>query len=191
MRGLTLGAAKSMLVTLKKADTEFQKNLKDTNFEHWHETIDSAFLYLHKELGLPVRLTVSPHFYYQAAQWPCQNAINMLVNNELADKTFQNLFSSRNKNEFDANFKPMSLPASISLLEESRSCNEQGMLKLMRTCNDYKIAKHYLAMQEFNARSYVQRRDNFHKVTIANNETRPTRTFLHKDVHIKLKMKKQ
>ncbi len=82
----------------------------------------------------------------------------------------------------------MTLPASISLLEESsRPCDERGMLKIVRTCNDYKIAKHYLEMQESSSRSYVQRRDNVHKVTIANNETRPTRTFLHKDIHIKLK----
>jgi hypothetical protein len=38
-------------------------------------------------LGMPINLTVSPHFYYQAAQWPCNNAINMLANTELLDKS--------------------------------------------------------------------------------------------------------
>jgi hypothetical protein len=160
------------------------------NFENWHEIIDSAFLYLHKEFGFPVRLTVSPHFCYQAAQWPCQNAINMLLNNELADKNYHNLFSSRNKNELEANFHSMSLPASISLLKEL-PCDERGMLKAARILNDYKIAKHYLEMQESPSRSYVQRRDNFHKVVIANNEVRPTRTFLHKDIHIRFEKEYQ
>ncbi len=104
----------------------------------------------------------------------------------LVSANYHNLFSRRNKNEFEANFNSMSLPASILLLEEV-PCDERGMLKAVRTLTDYKIAKHYLEMQESPSRSYVQRRDNFHKVAIANNEVRPTRTFLHKDIHIRLK----
>jgi hypothetical protein len=104
-------------------------------FEKWHETTDTAFIYLHKALSMPVRFTVSPHFYYQAAQWPCKNAINMLVNNEHADRSYHDLlvFTTRNKNEFEIIFCTMSMPASLS---------ESGDSKV---CRDYKISKHCLA----------------------------------------------
>jgi hypothetical protein len=82
MRDLSLGTAKSLLISLRKADSEFQKTSKDIPFEKWHENSDTALAHLHKALGMPVRFTVWPHFYYRAAQWPCRNAINMLVSNE-------------------------------------------------------------------------------------------------------------
>jgi hypothetical protein len=88
MRNLSLGAAKTLLISLRKADSDFQKNSKDTPFEKWHENADTALTHLHKALDMPVRFTVSPHFYYRAAQWPCKNAINMLVNNERSDRAY-------------------------------------------------------------------------------------------------------
>jgi hypothetical protein len=124
---------------------------------------------------MPVRFTVSPHFYYRAAQWPCKNAINMLVNNERSDREYQNQFSSRNPNEFDANFGTMTMPANLSELGDTK------------VCKDYKIAKRYLALQESNSRSYVLRRTHFYNVNIAKYESRPTRTFLNKDLHMRLR----
>jgi hypothetical protein len=106
---------------------------------------------------------VSPHFYYRAAQWPCKNAINMLVNNERSDREYQNLFTTRNPNEFDANFGTMSTPANLSELGDTKVCKES------------------------NSRSYMQRRLHFYNVTIVRHESRPTRTFLNKDLHIKLR----
>ena len=124
---------------------------------------------------MPVRFTVSPHFYYRAAQWPCKNAINMLVNTERSDRAYNDLFTTRSPNEFDANFGTMSMPAHLSELGDSK------------VSRDYKISKHYLALQESNSRSYVQRRALFYELTIVQYESRPTRTFLNKDTHIKLR----
>jgi hypothetical protein len=160
---------------LRKADSEFQKASKDIPFDKWHENSDTALAHLQKALGMPVRFTVSPHFYYRAAQWPCKNAINMLVNNERSDREYQNLFSSRNPNEFDANFSTMSMPANISELGDTE------------VCKDYKIAKHYLALQESNSKSYVLRRAHFYNVNIAKYDSRPTRTFLDKELHKRLR----
>jgi hypothetical protein len=175
VRSLSLGAIKTLLISLRDADSNFQRNSKDIPFEKWHENSDTDLAHLHKALGMPVRFTVSPHFYYRAAQWPCKNAINMLVNNERSDREYQNLFTTRNPNEFDANFSTMSTPVNISELGDTK------------VCKDYKIAKHYLALQESNSRSYVLRRAHFYYVTIVKHETRPTRTFLNKDLHIKLR----
>ncbi len=77
MRNQTLEQAKTLLDILKQADIDFQQKVKSAPIENWHETIDNNLLYLHKALGMPINLTVSPHFYYQAAQLPCNNAINM------------------------------------------------------------------------------------------------------------------
>ena len=101
----------------------------------------------------------------------------MLVNNERSDREYQNLFTTRNPNEFDANFGTMTTPSNISELGDTK------------VCKDYKISKHYLALQEANSRSYMQRRFHFYNVTIVRHETRPTRTFLNKDLHIKLRLK--
>ena len=124
---------------------------------------------------MPVRFTVSPHFYYRAAQWPCKNAINMLVNNERSDREYQNQFTSRNPNEFDANFGTMTMPANLSELGDTK------------VCKDYKIAKHNLALQESNSRSYVLRRANFYNVTVVKHDSRPTRIFLNPNTHINLR----
>jgi len=175
MRTLSLGSLKTLLVSLRDADSNFQKSFKDIPFEKWHENFDTALAHLHKALGMPVRFTVSPHFYYRAAQWPYKNAINMLVNNERSDRAYHDLFTTRNPNEFDANFGTMTMPAHLSELGDSK------------VCRDYKISKHYLALQESNSRSYVQRRALFYELTIVKYESRPTRTFLNKDTHIKLR----
>jgi hypothetical protein len=101
MRTLLLGALKTLLIDLRSADSNFQKNAKDIPFEKWHENSDTALAHLHKALGMPVRFTVSPHFYYRAAQWPCKNVINMLENNERLDRAQHDLFTTRNPNEFE------------------------------------------------------------------------------------------
>ncbi len=70
-RKLSLGAVESLLKTLKLADSSFQQTVRDVNFERWHEIVNITFLYLHQDLGIPDKPTVSLHFYYQAAQWQC------------------------------------------------------------------------------------------------------------------------
>ncbi len=58
-----------LIKTLKLADSSFQQTVRDVNFENWHEVVNTPFfLYLHKDLGIPDKPTMSPHFYYQAAQ---------------------------------------------------------------------------------------------------------------------------
>ena len=177
VRTLTLGAVKSLLISLRSADLNFQKHSKDVPIDKWHENSDTALAHLHKALGMPVRFTVSPHFYYRAAQWPCKNAINMLLNNERSDREYRDLFTTRNPNEFDENFSTMPTPVNILELGDTKACL------------DYKIAKFYLALQEANSRSYTLRRLHFYKVTLVRYESRPNRTFLHKDLHIKLRTK--
>ncbi len=68
IRKLSLDAVQSLLKTLKLADTSFRQTVHDVNFENWHEVVDITFLHLHKDLGIPDKPTLSPHFYYQAAQ---------------------------------------------------------------------------------------------------------------------------
>jgi hypothetical protein len=124
VRTLTLGAVRKLLISLRSADSNFQNQSKDIPIEKWHENSDTALAHLHKALGMPVRFTVSPHFYYRAAQWPCKNAINMLVNNERSDREYLSLFSTRNLNEFDANFDAMSTPANLSELGDTKVCKD-------------------------------------------------------------------
>jgi hypothetical protein len=71
----------------------------------------------------------------------------------LIERIMSDLFTTRNPNEFDANFVAMSMPANLLELGDSK------------VCRDYKISKHYLALQESNSRSYVQRRAHFYNVT--------------------------
>jgi hypothetical protein len=70
-----------------KADTDFQRKMSHIDCEKWHETSDYALLFLHKDLGMPIRLSVSPHFYYLAGVQLCTNAINIKVNTEMLDKS--------------------------------------------------------------------------------------------------------
>jgi hypothetical protein len=64
------------------------------------------------------------------------------MNNERSNRAYHDLFTTRNPNEFDANFGAMSMPAHLSELGDSK------------VCRDCKISKHYLALQESNSRSY-------------------------------------
>jgi hypothetical protein len=43
MRSLTLENVRALLVTLKQAHSDFQHNVRNANFENWHETIDETF----------------------------------------------------------------------------------------------------------------------------------------------------
>jgi hypothetical protein len=56
-----------------------------------------------------------------------------------------------------------------------------------KTLIDWKIAKHYLDEQRNKSAAYVDRRANFYKATIVNNDSRPTVTFLSKNTHSQLK----
>jgi hypothetical protein len=67
-RMLPLEAVETLLETLKLADTSFQQIVRNVNSERWHEHVNTNFLYLHQDLAIPDRPTVSSHFYYQAAQ---------------------------------------------------------------------------------------------------------------------------
>ena len=57
-------------------------------------------------------------------------------------------------------------------------------------CNtliDWKIAKHHLDEQRSKSEAYVDRRANFYKVAVVNNDFRPTLTFLSKNTHMQMK----
>ncbi len=50
---------------------------------------------------------------------------------------------------------------------------------------DYRIAKHYLDLQERAKRIYELRRHHFYLITVVHNEKRPTHTFfMDKNTHI-------
>jgi hypothetical protein len=66
MRSLPLPVLKALLFKLRRADTDFQRTMRDVHFERWHDTIDDTLLPMHKDLGMPIKLSVSPHFYCQA-----------------------------------------------------------------------------------------------------------------------------
>jgi hypothetical protein len=110
---------------------------------------------------MPFKLTTSPHFYYLAAQWPCKNNINMLSLNELSGPNFQALFDERHPNTFN-NFLTIAPPTEILQLGESKALV------------DWKIAKHYLEEQKDKSEAYVDRRANFYKAAIVDNDSRPT-----------------
>ena len=172
MRNLSLEQAKTLLETLKQADIDFQYKMNSVPIESWHETIDDNLLHLHKALGMPINLTVSPHFYYQAAQWPCNNAINLLANTELLDKSHG---TAKWLDLFQQGLASTSIPANISQLGDHK------------IRDDYKIAKHYLELHTQVSKPYQLRRHHFYLVAIIHNDKRPTRTFLDKNTHIQMK----
>jgi hypothetical protein len=65
---LPLSAVQALLETLKLADKSFQQIVRNVSSERWQEHVNTNFLYLHQDLAIPDRPTVSSHFYYQAAQ---------------------------------------------------------------------------------------------------------------------------
>ena len=113
------------------------------------------------------------HFYYNAAQFSCKQNINILSLNELSDPNFLALFDARSPNTF-SNFLTIAAPDGILQLGES-------------TARDWRIAKHYLDEQENKTKAYVDRRANFYKAAIVNNDARPTMTYLSKNTHQQMK----
>jgi hypothetical protein len=173
MRNQTLEQAKNLLETLKQADLDFQHKMKSVPIESWHERTDDNLLHLHKALGMPIKLTVSPHFYYQAAQWPCNNAINMLANTKLLDKSHG---SVKWLDLFQHGIASTSIPVNISQLGDHK------------IRDDYRIAKHYLELQSHVSQPYqLRRHHHFYLVAVIHNDKRPTHTFLDKSTHIQMK----
>jgi hypothetical protein len=154
-RNLSLEQAKMVLETLKQADIDFQHKMKSVPIESWHETIDDNLLHLHKALGTPINLTVSLHFYYQAAQWPCNNATNLLANTKLLDKSHG---SAKWLDLFQQGLASTSIPVNISQLGDHK----------MR--DDYRIEKHYLELQTQVTQPYQLRRHHFYLVAIIHND---------------------
>jgi hypothetical protein len=172
LRTLTLEQSQTLLETLKRAHFDFSHQSRNINFQNWHESIDENFLNLQQTIGMPVKLQISPHFYYLAAQRPCKNHINMLSLTESEDPLFLALFNARHLNTFN-NFRSVEPPAEI--------------LKLGEATRDWKIAKHYLEEMENKTEAYVARRANFYKVAIMANDSRPTCTFMNKNTHMQMK----
>jgi hypothetical protein len=145
------------------------------NSERWQEYVNTNFLYLHQDLGIPDRPTVSSHFYYQAAQWQCHNMVDMLANNELSDTAYKDDLRA-NTNTFEIGTTTIAVPLNVVQLGDKETLTGNVIL------NDFKIAKHYLSQQEQLTRSYVSRRDNFYKIVVANGDKRkhaPSWTKLH------------
>jgi hypothetical protein len=178
-RLLPLSAVQTLLETLKSADASFQQIVRNVNSERWQEHVNTNFLFLHQDLGIPDRPTVSPHFYYQAAQWQCHNMIDMLANNELSDTAYKDDLRA-NTNTFEIGTTTIAVPLNVVQLGDKETLTGNVIL------NDFKIAKHYLSQQEQLTRSYVSRRDNFYKIVVVNGDKRKTRSFLDKATHIQL-----
>ena len=178
-RLLPLSAVQTLLETLKSADASFQQIVRNVNSERWQEHVNTNFLVLHQDLGIPNRPTVSPHFYYQAAQWQCHNRIDMLSNNELSDAAYKDDLRA-NTNTFEIGTTTIAVPLNVVQLGDKETPTGNVIL------NDFKIAKHYLSQQEQLTRSYVSRRDNFYKIVAVNGDDRKTRTFLDKATHIQM-----
>jgi hypothetical protein len=91
MRVLSISSAKALRNRLMRADAEFKHKMQNVPFEHWnaksYETNNNdPEAQLKRELGLPARLLVSPHFYYKSALWHCNNAINAVVHTETSEE---------------------------------------------------------------------------------------------------------
>jgi hypothetical protein len=97
----------------------------------------------------------------------------MLSLNELSDPNFLAIFDEWYPNTF-SNFLTIAAPAEILQLGES-------------TAQDWRIAKRSLDEQDNKTKAYVDRRANFYKASIVNNDTRPTITFLSKNTHQQMK----
>jgi hypothetical protein len=91
MRSIPLPAAKALRSRLIRANNEHQLNMKHVPFEHWNTRAQQKNDHepeaqLRKELGMPTRLSVSPHFYFKSALWHCNQAINAVVNTETSEE---------------------------------------------------------------------------------------------------------
>ncbi len=74
-----------------RADAEFQHNMRNVPFEQWdakgnEPSSSDPEAQLKRELCFPARLLVSPHFYYKAALWHCNYAINAVVHTETSEE---------------------------------------------------------------------------------------------------------
>jgi hypothetical protein len=156
-----------------KADTDFQRKMSHTDYEKWHETSDYALLFLHKDLGMPIKLSVSPHFYYLADVQLCTNAINIKVNTEMLDKSNG---ETNWRGAFNVDTASVSIPTYFSQLGENDA-----------TLRDYRIAKHYLGLQERATKIYELKCHHFYLITVVHNDKRPTHTFMDKNIHILMK----
>jgi hypothetical protein len=121
-RILSLEAAETLLETLKLADASFQQTVRNVNFERWHEYANTTFLYLHQDLAIPDRPTVSSHFYYQDAQWQCKNMIDMLSRNELTDKSYKD-DSLSNTNTFENDMAAVAVPTNVMQLGDNKTAH--------------------------------------------------------------------
>jgi hypothetical protein len=105
------------------ADTSFQQSVHDVNYKNWHEIVDTTFLYLHKDLGIPDKPTVSTHFYFQAAQWQCNNVIDILSKSEFTDKSHKDTFGN-NRNSFEDDLTSIDVPTNVEQLGDDRTLND-------------------------------------------------------------------
>ncbi len=188
MRVLSTFAAKALRNRLMRADAEFQHSMQNIPFEHWiakgNETKDKdPEAQLKRELGIPARRLVSPHFCYKPALWHCKNAINAVVHTETS-KEDRGVFLWRqefhdpkydgdsSKCQVQDNF----MPDNIKQLREVHG----------KVYEDYKTALHYLALQRRETKYYEARRSNFYHICIAMNGKRPTHTFMGKELHVQM-----
>jgi hypothetical protein len=96
--------------------------MENIDCENWHETNDNALLYLHKDLGMPIRLT-----------WLCNNAINMLVHTEMLDKSYG---ESRWRNKFDVDLFIITVPTYFSQLGDEKTRKDHKLRNITRTCKN-------------------------------------------------------
>jgi hypothetical protein len=163
--------------------------MKHVPFEHWNsrsnqnKDIDPE-AQLKKELGMPTRLSVSPHFYYKSALWHCNQAINAVVNTETGEEDRGHFIWRKEFNDpkYDDDISKCQvqdnlLPDNIKQLRDTYS----------NVYEDYKTALYYLALQRRETKYYEARRSNFYHICIVMNGKRPTHTFSGKELHVQMK----
>jgi hypothetical protein len=189
MRNIPLHSAKALRSRLIRANNEYQLNMKHVSFEHWNTrgnqpTAHDPEAGLRKELGMPPKPSVSPHFYFKSALWHCNQAINAVVNTETGEEDRGNFVWRQEFNDpkYDNDISQCQvqdnlLPDNIKQLRDTYS----------KVFEDYKTALHYLALQRKETKYYEARRSNFYHICIVMNGKRPTHTFLGKELHIQMK----
>ncbi len=189
MRSLSLPSAKALRNRLIRANNEHQLEMKHASFEHWNTRAqqnndNDPEAGLRKELGMPPRVLVSPHFYFKSALWHCNQAINAVVNTETGEEDRGSFIWRQEFNDpkYDNDIGQCQvqdnlLPDNIKQLRDTYS----------KVFEDYKTALHYLALQRRNTKYYEARRSNFYHICIVMNGKRPTHTFLGKVLHVQMK----
>ncbi len=165
MRAIPLSAAKALRNRIIRADAEYQLIMKHVPFEHWssrdnQKNDNDPEAQLKQELGMPTRLSVSPHFYYKSALWHCNKAINATVHTETGEEDRGHFIRRQEFNDprYDDDISKCQvqdnlLPDNIKQLRDTYS----------NVYEDYETALYYLSPQRRETKYYEARRSKFYQ----------------------------